>query len=195
LKDSEKVNELVKIQEKFIDLTKNNTGNIVIDIDAKNHLVDLKKNKIPKYRNAEENTYKYEVEWEENGIKIDNLKHREEIEKFGQIFYERVKNLIDKNYKKRNNFLENFNKDLTKKNLIEEVLRHQKFCNKKVEQSLPNDNIKMAEQEIKEYINRPTSSYTNTPLIVYGASGCGKTSILAKISNEVIYNSKNIYSK
>ena len=42
--------------------------------------------------------------------------------------------------------------------------------------------------QIREFIN---NTYEDRPCIVYGASGCGKTSVLAKAANEVRLSTLN----
>ena len=121
----ESIEENPALCGKFIDLTIKKK----VDIPAKNLLQRLKNEKIKPCMNSA-NTYQFKVKWDkEAGISLET--HREYIESFGDIFYEKVKKLIDKNQVKE--FSSEKLSELDEV-LIREVLDHARFCKDKVSQ-------------------------------------------------------------
>ncbi len=104
---------------KFIDLTAGKK----IDLAAKHLLHQLKNEKIEPCMNSE-NVHKFKVKWnKEVGISLET--HREYVENFGNIFYEKVKKLIDRNCQ-----VKNFRAEKLSENdeaLINEVLDHARY--------------------------------------------------------------------
>lgn len=108
-----------------------------------------------------------------SGISLDT--HKDYVIKFGELFYEQVKMLIDRNQQDKSS-LKASNQD--EQALLQEVLDHAYFCNETAEKFRGRVDIL---NKVKEYI----LSKNAKPLLIYGDSGCGKTAIVAKITSEV----------
>ncbi len=65
--------------------------------------------------------------------------------------------------------------------MTHEVLYHANFCKETAEKFHGREDLLNI---IKQYI---LNFGINTPYVLYGYSGCGKTAILAKISSQVLY--------
>jgi len=101
---------------KFIDLTNDKN----VDQSAK-HLLDRLKNEKIKSCMSSCNTHKFKVKWDkEVGISLET--HREYVEEFGDIFYKKVKELIDRNCQVKNLHSEKLSE--MDEVLIREVLDH-----------------------------------------------------------------------
>jgi len=101
---------------KFIDLTNDKN----VDQSAKHLLDRLKKEKIKSCMSSC-NTHKFKVKWDkEVGISLET--HREYVEEFGDIFYKKVKELIDRNCQVKNLHSEKLSE--MDEVLIREVLDH-----------------------------------------------------------------------
>jgi NACHT domain- and WD repeat-containing protein len=139
-------------------------------------LYDLMEKKIPVVL-SEKNIFKFKVKWvPEVGISLET--HSNYVKEFGEMFYEKVKLLIDRNQSKYNlSSLRNYP-------LIKEVLYHAHFCNDSVKKFQGRDDVL---DKIKSYL---LNINNQKPFIIYGNSGCGKTAILAKFTSEVTLNKK-----
>jgi hypothetical protein len=113
-----------RLASRFIELDEN----MNIDEDAKMHLHELKDFKIRKAL-PESNIHKMKVHWDPNhGISRET--HKDYLDEFGKLFFDSVKQLIDRNALKTH-FLDNF--QLKDKLLLQEVLDHANFCNEIVD--------------------------------------------------------------
>ncbi|CAH1777750.1 unnamed protein product [Owenia fusiformis] len=122
--------------------------------------------KIPK-----ENIKEYPVQWRDEGITLADTSHKAYVEQFSRDFQTAMQDMILKGIEDR--MLSSIS-DTT----YLEVAHHIKFCQAKCSQFQGRD---FALHSIADYI---TSSNTQ-PYVLYGTSGSGKTSILAKAAQTV----------
>lgn len=169
LETQESINKDKKLAARFVDLDKD--GNI--DVESKELLNDLKKRICEKLPDS--NIHRFSgLKWNpEGGITRKN--HSEYMKQFGDVFYDSVKRLIDINAKKPN-FIESISPNI--RYLVKEVLDHAKFSIECVEKF--HGRVDLLES-IKNYI----LSDNRKALYIYGESGCGKTSVIAKVANEI----------
>ena len=162
-------NANLSILKKFIELDNQNK----IDAEIKCLLDNLKNKKIPNAL-SKDNIFKFDVKWsKEAGISLET--HADYLKEFGDLFFEQVKLLIDRNQEEKI-VLDNLNKNDTE--LLQEVLDHAYFCNKTAEKFQGRIDIL---NKVKNYILEENEF----PLVIYGESGCGKTAIMAKVTSEV----------
>jgi len=107
------------VLSKYIELDKSSN----IDMFSKKLLDDLKYKKIPE-KLPSNNIFKFKVKWAQDGITLAT--HSDYIKKFGEIFFEQVKELIIRNKKKQVSFESVLNDPDSI--LIQEVLDHANFC-------------------------------------------------------------------
>jgi hypothetical protein len=159
----------VSLIKKFIELDAENE----VDPEVKTLLDNLKYKKIPSAL-LSDNIFKFDVKWStEAGISLET--HKEYLKEFGEVFYDQVKLLIDRNQKEKTCFENMTPADIE---CFQEVLDHAYFCNKTAEKFQGRIDIL---NQVKDYILAENSS----PLLIYGDSGCGKTAIMAKVTSEV----------
>ncbi|XP_077979004.1 NACHT and WD repeat domain-containing protein 2-like [Glandiceps talaboti] len=114
-----------------------------------------------------ENIAEYSVPWKRG--KIDPSKHSKSVENLCENFQSRLEEMI------RRGIAE---KEQMNDGLYEEVIQHARFCQQKCEVFHGrHDTLK----RIEEYV----VGKDNQPLVVYGQSGCGKTSIVAMAARNV----------
>ncbi|ESO82088.1 hypothetical protein LOTGIDRAFT_135306 [Lottia gigantea] len=156
---------LLRLAGKFVDLAARN-----LDGEAQKFLKSLRDDKIPRKLPAS-NVARFTVEWcGKDGI--DPESHGEYFNQFCDHFYHNVVRLIDNSMAKH--------EKLANDPVYSEPLQHlhacQQFC--KVFQGREE-----VVEKIKDYING--SNQSNQPFILYGESGCGKTSLMAKGASQV----------
>jgi hypothetical protein len=93
--------------------------------------------------------------------------------------------LIDRN---QNDVSQYQNLNAPDSDLFREVLDHAYFCNETVEKFRGRVDIL---NKIRYYIlarsnHSPLAGSNDSPLVLYGGSGCGKTAIVAKVTSQVI---------
>ena len=168
----EKIEANPDLARRFIDLDSKNQ----VDKSAKYFLENLKKEKI-RSKIADSNIFKFKVQWDaENGISLQT--HRDYIEDFGNTFFNQVKNLIDRNQTSDSKTEEMNEAD---GDLIREVLDHARFCKEKVSQFHGRNDLL---NKMQAYL---LDESNNSPFVIFGESGCGKTAILAKLADQVTF--------
>jgi hypothetical protein len=108
-----------KLISKFIDLDNRRR----VDRASMDLLDKLKEKSAAKLPDT--NKFKFNVHWDPE-VGISRETHGDYIKKFGETFYERVKELIDTNQKQETVFERLKQNDA---NLLQEVLHHAYFCN------------------------------------------------------------------
>ncbi|XP_068248399.1 NACHT and WD repeat domain-containing protein 2 [Palaemon carinicauda] len=144
----------------FIDIV-----NRQIDGEAMKLLSDLRDVRLPARIEAT-NYHRYTVEWiGREGL--DKATHAEYLQEFCTHFYKGITKLLDRAMRKEDNSSQG--------KIVTEILQHLHACKNSVmvfygrEEEL---------QRAEEYIKGPSQ----TPLLLHGAGGCGKTSLLSKIA-------------
>lgn len=136
-----------------------------IDKEAQTLLESLREQDLPKVLPSK-NIRQYEVQWSPNGIDPDKLpEHAQYIEDLCKTFYDTLTGMIDRAVGQRREVE-------IKDNLIEEITGHLSFCLKKCQTF---HGRKEFLEEMKKILKE------NRTLVIHGESGCGKTSIMAKI--------------
>ncbi|XP_033748500.1 NACHT domain- and WD repeat-containing protein 1-like [Pecten maximus] len=119
-----------------------------------------------KHHLPSENVHQNTVSWTEKGIDPDNAEHKQYLKTMTDTFIKEMIELIERGIKQRSD------RELSDPVMLE-CCQHIRFCQQKCE----NFCGRVASLEkIKTYI---TSESTTKPLIIHGASGCGKTSLMA----------------
>ena len=109
---------------------------------------------------------------------MNEIQHIDYVQVFGNIFRKAIVQMIDKASQKENNTQNTSKADDSSKELFMECLKHAHHCAQRVATFQGRVDIL---EEIKGYL---TSDCTQ-PYVVYGASGCGKTSVMAKMADMV----------
>ncbi|UJR18077.1 hypothetical protein I4U23_004977 [Adineta vaga] len=156
-----------KKASKFIDLTSTNDGKVLIDNEAESLLNRLKFIRIPNSLESNQ-IYSYKVPWTSNGI--NRTDHSDYINKFNEDFYNSIQQQID--HCLQTSLVNNLNV------LQREILEHAIQCKTYVKKFHSRTDIL---DKLENYVKNDEE---HRPCIVYGASGCGKTSVLAKTAIE-----------
>ena len=143
---------------KFIDL---HPGSATINAEKEKALIDFKQRLADKVCRR---NYDYqEITWQDpRGV--DPKEHKEYLEGLCQTFFAKVKGIVNSNEARR--------RRMHTDDLYEEVLHHWNMAKKRSEIFMGRNSVL---QEIKRYLLR----VTDKPLILYGSSGHGKTSIMS----------------
>jgi hypothetical protein len=188
IKDHIKTN--TRLAKRFIDLNDDET----VDTDAQN-LLSVLSEKIRSTMPAT-NFFNFKVKWDPNKG-VTRATHPDYMKNFGNTFYNAVKQLIDQNASQPY-YLDRFS--MKDKHIVQEIVEHANFSNECVEKFHGRidllDRVSIFEfpdqfesETKKSLINKKMKQYiledSNTPFFVYGESGCGKTSVIAKLANEV----------
>ncbi|CAF3372692.1 unnamed protein product [Rotaria sp. Silwood1] len=154
---------------KFVDLQYLNDGEPIVDNEAEQLLNRLKNKRIPKILQPN-NIFSYKVRWKSDGI--NRRDHVEYISQFNEDFYNAIKQQVDDCAKSRVMMVSD--------PLQHEILEHAIQCKTYVAKFHGRTDVL---NKLKDYIKNDNE---NRPCIVYGASGCGKTSVLAKAATEAL---------
>ncbi|WAQ94112.1 NWD2-like protein, partial [Mya arenaria] len=134
-----------------------------VDGEAQKLLKTLRDDKLPA-KMPDSNIVKFKVEWGgKEGIDMET--HKEYIETFCQHFYDNVLRLVD-------NAMDR-NEKLSSNPVYVEVLQHLKACYNSCK-------VFQGREDIVDRIKQYVLGKYDKPLILHGASGCGKTSLMAK---------------
>lgn len=131
------------------------------------HLKDLTELKIPSILQNKGFTHRYEISWTPNGVDPEEVSHREYLEKFAADFVETIKQLINttsQKYQLQKGHLKEF----------EEIIHHSRISLTKCK------SFHGREEElnlVQKFLKDPCK---NTPLVISGKSGVGKTAFVAK---------------
>ncbi|KAK3590255.1 hypothetical protein CHS0354_041333 [Potamilus streckersoni] len=129
---------------------------------VKNLLQTLKEEKMEKSLPSDR-ILSYKIHWTKNGITIEEKEHREYLQKMNNDFVSKMTAMIKTAVEERSQ---------KEDPLMDEVYRHIRFCQTKIYSFYgQEESIKIIEQYI--------DSTATLPLVIYGQSGCGKTSIMA----------------
>ncbi|UJR24207.1 hypothetical protein I4U23_027173 [Adineta vaga] len=154
---------------KYIDMNYSTDGKPIVDSEAENLLNNLKYSRIPN-RLQSSNIFSYKVHWTSNGINRED--HSTYIDQFTKDFYRAIKEQIDQCVQSHISIVSD--------PLQHEILEHAIQCKTYVTKFHGRIDVL---HRLKEYIMNETE---NRACIVYGDSGCGKTSVLAKTAIEVL---------
>ena len=153
---------------KFIDKTQDASN---IDETAQGLLNSLQDEEIPQVLPAN-NVIQYDIVWTDNGVDpVSTRQHKEYIESLCNRFYETLCSMIQEGIKERDTL--HVNDSLTK-----EVLDHASFCLRKC-------NSFYGREEFLRTVRDSLTRNGEKLVVIHGESGCGKTSILAKIAKDV----------
>lgn len=139
------------------------------DTEAQNFLSKLKHDRVPQ-KLGEDNVTHFEVPWSSGGINASDRMHEEYLNTFCHKFESDVQRLIDKS-------LQHSAKEKAKEStLYKEVLHHAWFCQDKCEAFRGREDVLEKTQTFLKDFEKPE------PLVIYGSSGSGKTSIMAVVA-------------
>ena len=139
------------------------------DIEAQDFLSKLKRDRVLQ-RLGGNNVTHFEIPWSNGGINVSDRLHDEYLNNFCHKFESDVQRLIDKS-------LQHTVKEKAKEsNLYKEVLHHSWFCQDKCEAFRGREDVLENIQTFLNDFKKPE------PLVVYGLSGSGKTSIMAVVA-------------
>jgi polynucleotide 5'-kinase involved in rRNA processing len=136
-------------------------------------MINLAHSRLPRILGSKNRFHYGDIEWNNDPDGPGGLSeetHAEYLQQFATDFERSVCELIDRQVTK----LDKIPKDP----LYIEVLEHAHTCVKKCERFV-------GRQEILEEVETYIHNKSRQPLIVYGGSGCGKTSVLAMIAKMV----------
>ena len=131
-------------------------------------LHNLKNAKIPACLGSE-NIHMYSLPWVAGGITPQNTEHTKYLDQLCQHVFTDLKLLIDKALSSR------IPQCMATQELYSEVVQHAKFCVNRCETFCGQENL------ISKILNG-FAAEQGMPLVVYGESGSGKTSVMAKVA-------------
>ncbi len=153
------------LANKYIDISPN-TATPCIDGEAQRLLHDFKFRKLPATLGSD-NMHSYTVPWMPGGINEDVNEHKNYVDELCDQMLQDIKSLIDKGLVARG--------ELKKSALYTEVLHHATLCLTKAKSYCDRGD------DVIQKIRHFATSTNSKPLIVYGRSGSGKTSVIAKV--------------
>ena len=152
---------------KFIDKTWGNPSSV--DKPAQQLLNELREKDLPEAL-ASRNIIQYDVKWHSNGIDPStSQEHAHYIEKLCTDFYDTLTDRINRG-------MEEDQSTNREDELTEEIFQHGSFCKRKCELFHGRDEFLST---VKETVKKDRIA------VLYGESGCGKTSLMAKVAMEV----------
>lgn len=113
------------------------------------------------------NLFRLKTTWTDKEC-INEEDNADYLKQFADIFEKQVWNLVERGVKKQSTISPSGE-------IYGEVLEHSQDCVEKVKRFYGRES---EIEQIKKYL----MSTSNRPLVLYGESGCGKTSIMAKAS-------------
>lgn len=156
---------------KFLDKTYGN--NSAVDESAQTLLSSLREKELPAALSTK-NVVQYNVQWTSDGINPDaSAEHAQYLEKLCTDVYNVLTDMIQEAIKE---------KEASEKedSLVEEILQHALFCQRKGLACQGRDEfLQSVKQSLLDYRNQRV-------VILHGESGCGKTSVMAKIAVEIM---------
>ena len=155
------------IAHKYIDVA---SGTTALDKDAQNLLNVLKNGKIPEVLPDERNSEFFEVDWSKAAEEPNE--DQEYLTRFCATFYDKMKWLVIKSVM----YIESISNGSSN---VVEILQHLTTCQSRSHMFRGREEVL---QRVKNYLQQPDES---KPLVVYGQSGSGKTSVLAKSASMV----------
>ncbi|KAK0046460.1 NACHT and WD repeat domain-containing protein 2 [Biomphalaria pfeifferi] len=155
---------LLRIASKFVDFAARS-----VDNEAQKLLKILRDERLPK-KIPSSNVARFTVEWSgKEGIDEDT--HKEYFEKFCDHFYTSVIRLVDNAMAKHER--------LASDPIYLEPLQHLHACKRYCQAFQGREDVV---DRIREYV----TGDSNLPLVLFGESGCGKTSLMAKAASQVV---------
>lgn len=149
---------------KFIDKTWGNPSSV--DMPAQQLLGKLREKDLPEVLTSS-NVIRYDVKWHSNGIDPSaSQEHAQYIEKLCTDFYDTLTDRINRG-------IEEDQSTNTEDHLTEELFQHGSFCKRKCELFHGRDEFLTT---VKETIKKDQIA------VLHGESGCGKTSLMAKVA-------------
>ncbi|CAH1266034.1 NWD1 [Branchiostoma lanceolatum] len=120
------------------------------------------------------NVHQYEVEWTDKGVNEDIESHASYLEQFSDDFVDDLKTMIFRSLQSARESEEEQNDDW----FLTEVMSHARFCQAKCESFCGRQEIFDA---VYTYM-KDTAKVNHQPFVIHGASGTGKSSILAMLA-------------
>ncbi|XP_033747679.1 NACHT domain- and WD repeat-containing protein 1-like [Pecten maximus] len=143
---------------------------------AQSLLMDLKDRKMQNHLPSD-NIIAYSVPWTDKGINPELLEHQKYLKQMSEDFVQKMITMVTKGIEERS-------PSNSSDPLETECLQHISFCQEKCKNFHGRE---VTLEAIKLYL----SSADQKPLVVHGQSGCGKTSIMAKLAALVPSHCKN----
>lgn len=148
----------------FIDI-----ANRAVDAEAIKLLANLRDERLPA-KIEPTNLQRYTVEWiGRDGLATDT--HEEYLQNFVAHFYRNIARLVDRAMRKEDSSPQG--------QIVTEILQHLHACNNSVKVFYGREDDL---EKVRRYILGPSTM----PLTLYGAGGCGKTSLLAKSASLIV---------
>ncbi len=155
------------LANKYIDVSPDTTRPC-IDEEAQRLLHNFKFHKLPNYLGSD-NIHSYTVPWRPGGINDTIEEHKKYIDEICDQIFVDVKSLIDQALTER--------RELKLSAFHTEVLHHAALCLAKVKSYCDRGD------DVIDRVREFSLSKNRKPLIVYGWSGSGKTSVIAKVAH------------
>ncbi|KAK3736404.1 hypothetical protein QZH41_017906 [Actinostola sp. cb2023] len=142
-----------------------------VDKEAQDYLNTLREKDLPAVL-PKSNIVQYNVQWNKNGIDPQtSSEHAQYIDKLTNDVYEKMTTMIS------DGIAENETAD-TREAVAEEIFQHLSFCQKKCQAFFGRG-------DFLELIKTRLLNKDNRAVVLYGESGCGKTSLMAKVTTAV----------
>ncbi|XP_077990677.1 NACHT and WD repeat domain-containing protein 2-like [Glandiceps talaboti] len=153
----------------FIDI---NWEDKQIDPDAKSLLTELRDKKVPGCLKPPNLIVSTLSKWSQKGIDVTIPEHKQYLEDFLKKFHDIVVTMIERMVEKDKNHISNFP-------LYEEILQHLTFCKVKCQTFHGREDLL---GNIRSYLQKRLNENpaAASPMVIYGQSGSGKTSVMAK---------------
>ncbi|KAK3734688.1 hypothetical protein QZH41_002106 [Actinostola sp. cb2023] len=156
------------ISGKFIDKTGDNVDQI--NEEAQCLLNELREKDLPSSI-TDENIIQYDVQWRTNGIDQESAEHAQYVQKLCTDVHEKLTAMISEG-------IAEDEVNGMRDPLVQEVVQHLSFCQTKC-------TAFHGRQEFLESIKEGLLGNDKRVVVLHGESGCGKTSLVAKVAMEV----------
>ncbi|XP_077862128.1 NACHT domain- and WD repeat-containing protein 1-like [Saccoglossus kowalevskii] len=158
-----------KEAKQFIDIDEDNN---TIDVNAQQLLTDLRDKQMVSYLKPPNLVVSTLSNWSENGIDLNIPEHKQYLEQFLKRFYDMIVSLVDRG-------VERDKANISNHPMYEEILQHLTFAKFKCQSFHGRGDLLSS---ISAYIKERVAGNpaTASPMVVYGESGSGKTSVMAK---------------
>ncbi|RDD38573.1 NACHT and WD repeat domain-containing protein 2 [Trichoplax sp. H2] len=143
-----------------------------VDTRAQTLLAQLRESKLPE-KLPSSNILHHTVELNQS-LKIDRTAHQEYIASFCDDYYQKLMELINASIKDYHN-----KQEIVHDPLVVEILQHIRFCREKCRTFHGRESLLA---QVQAYIKQKQPSLS--PYAVYGESGSGKTTFMAKVAYE-----------
>ncbi|XP_070534262.1 NACHT and WD repeat domain-containing protein 2-like [Ptychodera flava] len=166
-----------KEAKNFIDIKWDNNQ---VDAEAQQLLTFLREKQLPSCLKQSNLIVSTLNNWSEKGVDVNIPEHKQYLDSFLKRFHDTMVAMIDRAFERDKNHISN-------EPMYEEILQHLTFCKLKCTTFHGRQDLL---SEVQVYLQERANGNQNTasPMVIYGESGSGKTSVVAKAVQQTATN-------